>query len=121
MARHHPDELRRRLARALEVGGNVYQATDIMLAVEQGRMQSWTKNDSLVITELLQFPRACAVNIVLAVGALEDVMSLQPDIEEWGREHGASVMRMEGRKGWSKVLPAHGWKQDNKVIFERSL
>ena len=121
MATLGPDEFRRRLARALEVGGNAYGPEDIAAAVGEGRMQSWVRNESLIVTELLQYPKASAVNIVIAVGALDDVMALQPDIEAFGREHAARVMRMEGRKGWAGVLPAYGWKQDSKVIFERSL
>ena len=92
-----------------------------MRAVDAGRMQAWTRNDSLVVTEVLNYPRASAVNIVLAVGDLNDVMALQPEIEAFGRAHGARMLRMEGRKGWSSVLPSFGWKQDNKVIYERVL
>ena len=94
MATLGPDEFRRRLARALEVGGNAYGPEDIAAAVGEGRMQSWVRNESLIVTELLQYPKASAVNIVIAVGALDDVMALQPDIEAFGREHGARVMRI---------------------------
>ena len=121
MAKLDPEELNRRLARALEVGGNTYSPDDIMDACSEGRMQAWMQGDSLVVTELLTFPRAKAVNIVIAVGLLDDVMSLQPEIEAFGRAHGCKVMRMEGRKGWARVLPRHGWREDNKVIFERAL
>jgi hypothetical protein len=121
MAKLGPGELQRRLERALKVGGNSMDASDIWTAVEEGRMQSWTKNDSLVVTEILTYPKGRALNVILAVGSLDDVMSLQPQIRDFGRDHGASVMRMQGREGWAAVLPAYGWKKVPQVIYEMEL
>jgi hypothetical protein len=121
MATLDHSELQRRLMRALDVAGKTHGPEDVARAVADGRMQAWTAGDSLVITEVLNFPQARALNVFLAVGNLDEVMSLQPAIEAFGREHGCSVMRMEGRKGWARVLPDHGWKQDKKVIYERTL
>lgn len=121
MAKIGRDELWRRLQRALDVAGNTHEPADVSAAVEQGRMQAWTAGDSLVVTEVLSYPQAKALNVFLAVGNLDEVMSLQPDLEEFGRHHGCTVMRMEGRKGWSKVLPDYGWRVDPKVIYERVL
>lgn len=116
-----PDEFHKRLDRALAIAGGTHTAEDIAEAVEQGRMQSWVNDDSFVVTEVLQFPQTKALNVFLAVGDLTKVMALQPDIEAFGRKHGCKVMRMEGRKGWHRVLPHYGWKQDQKVIYERTL
>lgn len=121
MANLDRSELQRRLMKALKVGGNGYGPEDIARAVKEGRMQSWTRNDSLVVTEIIERPKATAINIVLAVGVMEDVLALQPAMMAFGREHGATVMRMEGRKGWARVLPGEGWKKNDHVIFERAL
>ena len=107
--------------RALDVAGKTHGPEDVARAVNEGRMQAWTAGDSLVVTEVLEFPKAKALNVFLAVGNLDEVMALQPDLEQFGREHGCSVMRMEGRKGWTRVLPHFGWAADQKVIFERRL
>jgi len=121
MATLDHSELTRRLERALKVAGNTHTADDIMDAVSEGRMQAWVKNDSLVVSEIMTFPQKCVVNIVLAVGLLDDVMSLQKQIREFGREYGADRMRMEGRAGWSDVLPKHGWRRVPHVIYEMEL
>ena len=121
MARLDPELLHYRLRRALDIGGNTHTADDIALAVGEGRMQSWTNGDSLVVTEVLQYPRKTALNVVLAVGYLDEVLATIPDFEAFAREHGCDLMRMQGRKGWARVLPAYGWAPDNKVIFERQL
>jgi hypothetical protein len=121
MAKLGPDELQRRLKKALAVGGNTHEPEDVAAAVERGEMQAWVNGDSLVITEVVHYPRVSVVNIVIAVGKLSEVMALQPAIEGFAREHKCQALRMEGRKGWERVLPHHGWKPDNKVIFERTL
>ena len=121
MAKLDRDELMRRLQRALGVAGNTHTPDDVAAAVKAGRMQAWTRGDSLVVTEVLEFPQAKALNVFLAVGDLDEVMALQPDLEAFGRQHGCKAMRMEGRKGWRRVLPEHGWKEDQKVIYERAL
>lgn len=121
MAKLAPDQFRQRLAKALKVGGNGYGPEDIAQAVKEGRMQAWTRNDSLVVTEVIMRPKVNAINIVLAAGVMEDVLALQEDMMAFGREHGCTVMRMEGRKGWAKVLPGEGWKKNDHVIFERAL
>lgn len=121
MATLAPDELRRRLLRALAVAGNTHAPEDVAQAVKEGRMQAWTLGNSLIITEVLEFPRAKALNVFMAVGNMAEVMALQPQLEAYGRQHGCKALRMEGRKGWTRILPHYGWKPDKKVIFERSL
>ena len=121
MANLGSDELKRRLNRALKVAGHTHTPQDVAHAVSEGRMQAWVNGESLVVTEVLEFPRAKALNVFLAVGDLNEVMSMQPSIEEYGRQNGCVAMRMEGRRGWSRVLPQYGWKQDTKVIYERAL
>lgn len=107
--------------RALDVAGNTHTPMDIAVAVSEGRMQSWQNGQSLVITEVMAFPQAKALNVVLAIGNLDEVLGVQPQLEAFGREHGCKSIRMEGRRGWSRVLPDLGWKADPKVIYERTL
>ena len=121
MAKLDYSELQRRLMRALDVAGKTHGPADVAQAVQEGRMQAWTAGQSLVVTEIQQFPRGNALNVFLAVGNLDEVMSIHDELIEFGREHGCKIMRMEGRKGWARVLPDYGWKPDNKVIFERAL
>lgn len=121
MAKPDHTELQRRLMRALDVAGKTHGPEDIARAVDEGRMQAWNAGDSLILTEVLSFPQARALNVFLAVGNLDEVLSLLPDLESFGREHGCEKMRMEGRRGWARVLPAYGWKEDKKVIYERTL
>jgi hypothetical protein len=121
MAKLGPEELQRRLKKALKIGGGTHTPADIAALIEEGKMQAWVNGDSLVVTEIANYPQVSAVNIVIAVGSLSEVMAMQPLIEEFGRLHGCAVMRMQGRRGWERVLPHHGWKANPTVVFERTL
>lgn len=121
MAKLGPDDFRKRLEKALRIGGGSHAPEDVAQAVAEGRMQSWVRNDTLVVTEVIQCPRYKMLVIFLAVGRLEDVLALTPEIEAFGREHGCQRAKMTGREGWAGVLPKHGWHKVPHVSFERAL
>ena len=121
MAKLDPDQLHARLLRALAIGGNTHGPEDIARLVDEGRMQSWTKGDSFVVTEIVEYPRKKVMNVVIAVGDLQEVLSLIPAIADFGKDHGCESMRMQGRRGWGEVLPHFGWHEVKQVIYERTL
>lgn len=116
-----PDELMRRVERALRIGGGLYEPADIEVCVEEGRMQALCHEDSLVVTEILTSPRRKYVNVALAVGSLDHFEPLQDQLIKLGRENGCDAIRMGGRKGWSAILPRYGWSSLPIVNFERKL
>lgn len=120
MAKLAPEELEKRLYKALRLGGETHTPVDIAEAVKEGKMQAWQNGQSVVITEVVGFPQKLVLNVFLAVGTLDEVMPIQSQLEEFGREHGCYCIRMQGRKGWTKVLPDYGWQQTS-VTFERML
>lgn len=121
MATPGPETFQKKLARGLKECGHTHTADDIRQAVEEGRMQSWVNNDSLVITEVLSHPQGREMNVVLVVGDFNDIMEMQPKIDAFAREYGCSSMRTTGRHGLIKLLPTYGWKPSKKIIFERAL
>jgi hypothetical protein len=121
MGKLAPDELKARVAKALETGGGLYAPSDIRDAIKDGRMQAWTKDDSLVVTEILGFPNKLVLHVVFAVGELDDVLALQTQFEEFGRKHGCERVVMEGRPGWDKILPKEGWTKEKRVRYEKVL
>ena len=121
MATLAPEDFRKRLEKALRIGGNAYAPEDVAAALKEGRMQSWVRNDTLVVTEVIQCPRYKMLVIFMAVGRLEDVLALTPEIAEFGRENGCTKAKMTGRMGWAGVLPKHGWTKIPEVTFERAL
>lgn len=120
MANLEPEELKKRLTKALRMGGNTHTPVDLADAIKEGRMQAWQNGQSVVVTEVLGFPQKNVLNVFLAVGSLDEIMALQPKIEEFGRLHKCSHLMMHGRKGWEKVLPKYGWAHA-RVNLERPL
>jgi hypothetical protein len=121
MATLDTEQFQKRLERGLKECGHTHTADDLRQAVDEGRMQSWVNNDSLVITEILAYPQGREMNVVLVVGDMNDIMDMQPRIDAFAREHGCSQMRTTGRHGLITVLPNYGWKPSKKIIFERTL
>jgi len=120
MAKISTDALKARLQKALDLAGNTHTIDDIAAAVRAGTMQAFHNDGALVITEIVEYPRAKAINIFVACGDLNDVMSLQPTIDDFAKQHGCTSMHMRGRKGWRKALPAFGWSE-SMVSFERTI
>lgn len=120
MANLEPEELKKRLNKALKIAGETHTPQDLSEAVKEGRMQAWQNGQSVVVTEVVGYPQKRVLNVFLAVGTLDEVMPIQPQLEEFGRQHGCYCIRMQGRKGWTKVLPNYGWEQTS-VTFERML
>jgi len=97
------------MEKALRLGGDTHTVEDVVAALEKGEMQGfWTEN-AMVVTQIVAHPRKKELNVFLAFGDLDGVMSLQDQIADFGRQHGCSFMVMSGRSGWQKVLPQHGW------------
>lgn len=120
MANLESDELHRRFDKALKIGGNTHTPADIADAVKEGKMQAWQNGQSVILTEVIGYPQTNVLNVVIAVGELDDVLAMLPQLYDFGRQHDCTSIRMQGRKGWAKVLPKYGWEQPN-VTFERKL
>jgi hypothetical protein len=113
-------EMRRRLQKALDLAGNTHEIDDVVAGVRSGALQAFSSENAFVVTEIAVAPRKKWLNVFLAVGQLDEVMELQPQVEAFGREQGCEFMVMTGRKGWLKVLPEYGWRE-NGVSYARPL
>lgn len=101
--------MKARLERALKIAGWTYDISDLVEAIKAGRMQAFSSDNAFVVTEIASYPRKRHLNVFLAVGELDGVMDLQPRVEAFARQNGCEAIVMSGRKGWSSVLPKHGW------------
>lgn len=115
------EALHARLRRALAFAGDTHTVEDVVQGVRQGRLQAWTQGDSFVVTTITRSPQRAYLDVFLAVGSLDEVMSLQPKLEDFAKAHGLHALRMIGRKGWRKVLPSFGWHEREAVVYEREI
>jgi len=113
----------RRFEKALAQAGNTHTIADVMQRIEQNKACCWTNGDSVVVTEVMVYPRLRAVNYWLVSGNLQECASLQPDIDAWAVSEGCSVATATGRMGWlrlSETPLGAGWKPAG-VKFTKSL
>jgi hypothetical protein len=113
---------RSQIEAALAYAGGTHTFEDIQAGVEAGSLQYWPGPRSVVITEIIQYPRSRALNFFLAGGELPELEAMYPLIEEWGRAQGCTVAVMSGRKGWERsfLTRKEGW-EPKLVVFEKDL
>lgn len=112
-----PDMLKK-MERALGVTGS-FTLDDIDKALAAGTMQSHVYGNTWVITQIYQFPRKLVVNILFAVGELDDTLEAAKEIENWARNMGAKALTFTGREGWQE-LKIPGWKKAG-VIYSKDI
>jgi hypothetical protein len=108
------DKMIVKVARALNQANNIYTLEDIDRALSSGDMQSHVYRDTMAVTQVHQWPRRKAVNILFVIGNLGDAIVLHDKIEKWAKSIGADLMTAVGREGWwEHRLP--GWKKQGSL------
>jgi hypothetical protein len=92
-----------RFEKALAYAGNTHTVADVMDKVRANRAQCWNNGDSLVVTEVLVYPRRRACNYWIVSGDLHECAELQPAIDAWAVEEGCDVAVATGRMGWLRL------------------
>lgn len=100
-------DYRQELDSLLEEQGGLYLYEDIVQHILDGRMQSFATENTWLVTQVHTFPRRTVIDIVFAVGTMEDFSELEVKLEEFRKNIGASAVSLTGRKGWVGKLP--GW------------
>jgi hypothetical protein len=100
----------RKLGRVLDRMGAVYTLGDIMERLDDGRMQSFSHGNSMLVTQVNVYPRARALDFLLAVGDLKDWPAIHDDAVAFADAHDISLIRAYGRRGWMPFIRDHGWR-----------
>jgi len=100
---------RAEMDRMLELQGGFYTFEDVMDHINAGKMQSFAKGDTWVITQVNEFPRKKVLEIAFVVGDISTLHELESDIEAFKTEIKADIITATGRLGW---LRRHfkGWE-----------
>lgn len=104
-----PDEYLSRAEKVLAAFGGLFTFSDIIERINDGRMQSFTRNNTLIVTQINEYPRRKVVEIVLLVGDVEDALEMEHDVQEWALNAGATLLMAAGRFGWEPLM-TDGWK-----------
>lgn len=113
---------REQIEAALGYAQGTHTFEDIQAAVEAGSLQYWPGVRSVIVTEIIQYPRAKALHFFLAGGDIDELEEMYPLVEEWGRSQGCTVASMAGRAGWSRsfLTRKEGWTP-TAVLFSKDL
>ena len=106
------------LMRALAEMGDTHSLTDILLALEEGRMQSFTVGDTWVVTQVIEFPQRRVLEIFLVVGDGTDLEELSATATAFAQFQGCTMMRAYGRHGWMQHAKQLGWRDTARVFLK---
>lgn len=107
----HFDRLAPYIQAALEHAEGTHTLQDVRDKVESGHLQLWPLPTSVVITEVLETPRAKILHFFLCGGNLEELRPVYNIIEEWGKSIGCTRASYIGRHGWQRTFLTReeGW------------
>jgi hypothetical protein len=100
----HLERLRHHVEAALEYSGGTHDFEDVVQMVEDHRLQLWPAKDSVVLTEIIDYPRLKNLHYFLAGGDLDELSKMRPLIESWGNTIGCTRVTLAGRRGWAKTF-----------------
>ena len=89
---------------ALAYSGDTHNTLHVLDAIKDGTAQFFPLENSVIVTEIVDYPKKAVCRIWLAGGKMEELIEAEKDIVEWARSHGCSGMEIMGRKGWERQL-----------------
>jgi hypothetical protein len=98
------ERLRHHVEAALEYSGGTHHFVDVTEMVEQNKLQVWPAVNSVVLTEIIVYPRLKNLHYFLAGGDLDELSRMRPMIESWGKSIGCTRVSLAGRRGWAKTF-----------------
>ena len=111
------DRLRQHVEAALEYSGGTHNFDDVAEMVRDNRLQLWPAQNSVVLTEIIVYPRLKNLHYFLAGGDLDELSRMRPMIESWGKSLGCTRVTLAGRKGWAKTfLKDEGYRPQWSVL-----
>lgn len=99
-----------KLAKALDRQGGLFSLADVLERISDGRMQSFVSGNSWAVTQISVYPRRRQLEVVAAVGDLEDHEVLDERMTMFAFEMGVDRIATFARLGWKKYAEPLGWK-----------
>lgn len=96
--------LREKVESALKYSEGTHTFDDIAEGVAKDRFQVWPGVNSVVVTEIIVYPKLKNLHYFLAAGNLDELKLMRPSIERWGKSLGCTRVTLAGRKGWANTF-----------------
>ena len=104
------------LEKSMEKGLNCLDFDKLVKNIEAGNLFVMASESAVIVFEKKFFGNKRVVNTVLCGGDLNEVSSLQKELEVDAEKNGADGVMIIGRKGWGKVFD--GYKDVATVYFK---
>ena len=93
---------------ALRRSGGTHNFDDVARLVLTGQLQFWPLPNSVVLTEIQQFPRLRKLHTFAAGGNMDEILAHESVLEEFARANGCASMTCSGRRGWLRKVQKQG-------------
>lgn len=122
------DEAKEHLLRFEKRSNGKYTVDDIGKRIQSEEQQLWilaNKENEIIgalVTQVWETPQKKIMEIVACAGGTKDdrldeyLYESMKELENFARLNYCDVMRVEGRKGWSRSLEPYGFKQTSVVV-----
>jgi hypothetical protein len=118
--REHLERLRHHVEAALEYSGGTHHFEDVLQMVEKNQLQVWPATQSIVLTEIIVYPRLKNLHYFLAGGDLDELSRMRPMIESWGKSLGCTRVSWAGRRGLANTfLKEEGYSPQWTVLAKQ--
>lgn len=98
---------------------DTHSLIDVYNSLQSGSAQLWCGDHSVIVTELVDYPRKRACRIWLAAGNRAELINkMLPDIETWAAAERCKSIEIVGRRGWARILTEY---HQPHTILEKSL
>ena len=105
------DQFRPELEATMEHNGGTHTFDDLTAMVLQGRLRIWTTENSIALTEVIEYPRQKHYHVFAAGGALDEIVATIPQVAQAARDAGCCKLTISGRRGWVRALAQDGWTE----------
>ena len=102
---------------ALEKGIGLYNFDDVVLLVGNGTFKLVEWPGCFFIYQIQKFPQKTVFHVFIAGGELDAVVEAVPRLQTMAAHEGATVVTMQGRKGWERAFKDIGARV-SQVIME---
>lgn len=87
---------------ALEYSQGTHTADDVLEQISTGELQLWPGQNSVVVTQIITFPRKKVLHIFLAGGNQKELKEMDPYVVQWAKDQGCTALTFTGRLGWAR-------------------
>lgn len=109
-------ELAPQLQEALALGGDTHTIDDVLQALVENKAMAWLGERCICITTIEVHPRKRVLRYWLVAGDMEELLTMRPGVEAYGRGMNCDQVIESGRDGWARVLKDQGYQKACVVV-----